>query len=123
MKKILFLTTALTLSTPAISDYKIFLNQKLDIPEPVVDNSCPSDPSPKIASLNPVLWYSSTNVNETNGQITQLNPIGNTNIAAISTTGRETLLEENSHDNCPAIVTDGDNMTANYNLGSENRTS
>ena len=109
MKKILFLTTALTLSSPAISDYKIFLNQKLDIPEPLVDNSCPSDPSSEIASLNPVLWYSSTNVNETNRQITQLNPIGNTNIAAISTSGRETSLEEDLYNNCPAIVADGDN--------------
>jgi len=119
VKKILFLTTAFALSTPAISDYKIFLNQKLDIPEPVVDDSCPSDPSPEISSLNPVLWYSSTNVNETNGQIAQLNPIGNTNIAAISTSGRETSLEEDAYNNCPAIVTDGDNMTANYNLGNE----
>ena len=95
------------------------MNQKLDIPEPVVDNSCPSDPSPEIANLNPVLWYSSTNFNETNGQINQLNPMGSTSVPAISTSGRETSLEKNAYENCPAIVTNGDNMIANYNLGRE----
>lgn len=119
MKKIPYIFATLLVSTSVFGDYKVFTNQKINIPEPIVDNSCPSEASSEIANMGPVLWYSSTNVTENNGVISHLNPLGPTTIVANSTIGRETLIEENAYNNCPAIVTDGDNMTANYNLGNE----
>lgn len=123
--KILTFTFTLLFSTISLAEYRLYFpnkNIELSDLESSEVSFCQKEAIPEIQSLGPVLWYSSKNVEIENNKIKKLNAVGNTTVDAISVFERETFIEPNAYGDCPAIVTDSDQMKADYNFNGDELT-